>query len=305
MRFRLLQTQPTDRGNPSTGRFGHLWSSEVAKSIGLLGRRPLALIGFVIILAWLFISIFASSVAPYDPLKQDIDNRLRSPSASYPLGTDRFGRDILSRVIYGGRISLPIGLLMVALSTLVGTFLGAVAGYAGGALDTILMRVTDMVMGFPGIILAMAVAAALGAGLEKSAIAIVVVRWPSYARVVRSLVLSVRENEYVTAARSVGCPEGRILLRTVLPNSMAPTIVYATMDIGNAILLFAGLSFLGLGAVPPTPEWGSMVAAGIKVFDQWWVSTFPGLAILSAVMGFNFIGDAMRDVLDPRLRHVE
>jgi len=218
------------------------------------------------------------------------------------MGTDQLGRDVLSRIIYGGRVSLPIGFLVVALSVITGTVLGSIAGYFGGAVDTALMRITDMVMGFPAIILAMAIAAALGAGLDKSTLAIVIVWWPSYARIVRSLVLTVRENEYVTASRAVGCRQGRILLRTVLPNCMAPAIVMATMDIGNAILTFSGLSFLGLGAVPPTPEWGSMVASGILVFDQWWVSAFPGLAIMSVVMGFNFLGDGLRDALDPRLR---
>jgi peptide/nickel transport system permease protein len=277
-------------------------SEELVKTIRYFRRSPLALTGLIIVLTWVLLSVFASFVAPYEPLKQDVKNRLQPPSADHLMGTDQLGRDILSRIIHGGRISLPIGLLVVALSTLVGTALGSLAGYLGGAADTALMRATDMVMGFPGIILAMAIAAALGAGLEKSTLAVVVVWWPNYARVVRSLVMSVRENEYVMAARSLGCREGRILLRTVLPNCIAPAIVMATMDLGNAILTFSGLSFLGLGAVPPTPEWGTMVASGVLVFDQWWVSAFPGLAILSIVMGFNFLGDGLRDALDPRLR---
>lgn len=275
---------------------------ELGKSIRYLVRSPLAMIGLIIVFTWILVSIFAPVVAPYGPLQQDVKNRLQPPSAEHWMGTDQLGRDIFSRVIYGGRISLPVGFLVVSLSMVIGTFLGSVAGYVGGATDTALMRITDMVMGFPAIILAMAIAAALGSGLEKTTLAIVVVWWPAYARLVRSLVLSVRENEYVAAARAVGCREGRILSRTVLPNCIAPAIVLATMDIGGAILTFSGLSFLGLGAVPPTPEWGSMVASGILVFDQWWVSGFPGLAIVTVVMGFNFLGDGLRDVLDPRLR---
>ncbi|MGD2041501.1 MAG: ABC transporter permease [Anaerolineae bacterium] len=275
----------------------------MVKAFRYLLRSPLALTGLIIVLSWIFVSIFAPAVAPYEPLKQDVVNRLQPPSAEHWMGTDQLGRDILSRVIYGGRISLPVGFLVVFLSIIVGTLLGSVAGYVGGATDTALMRITDMVMGFPAIILAMAIAAALGSGLEKATLAIVLVWWPNYARLVRSLVLSVRENEYVTAARAVGSRETRILARTVLPNCIAPAIVMATMDIGNAILTFSGLSFLGLGAVPPTPEWGTMVASGIQVFDQWWVAGFPGLAIVTVVMGFNFLGDGLRDALDPRLRH--
>jgi peptide/nickel transport system permease protein len=275
---------------------------ELGRTIRYFRRSPLAITGLMIVVTWILLSVFAAQVAPYDPLKQDVKNRLQPPSVEHWMGTDQLGRDVMSRVIYGGRISLPVGFLVVGLSTIIGTILGSIAGFAGGALDTGLMRITDMVMAFPAIILAMAIAAALGAGLAKSTMAIVIVWWPSYARVVRSLVISVRENEYVTAARSVGIREHRILVRTVLPNCMAPAIVMATTDLGNAILTFSGLSFLGLGAVPPTPEWGMMVAQGIQVFDQWWVALFPGLAILSVVMGFNFLGDGLRDALDPRLR---
>jgi peptide/nickel transport system permease protein len=280
-----------------------LLPEELVRGIRFFRRSPLATVGLMITLIWVLTSVFAPSVAPYEPLKQDVVNRLQPPSASHLMGTDQLGRDILSRIIYGGRISLPVGLLVVALSCLIGTVLGSIAGYFGGAVDTALMRATEMVMGFPPIILAMSIAAALGAGLEKSTMAIVVVWWPNYARIVRSLVLSVKANEYVMAARSLGCQESRILLRTVLPNCLAPAVVMATMDLGNAVLIFSGLSFLGLGAVPPAPEWGTMVASGIRVFDQWWVSAFPGLAILSIVMGINFLGDGLRDALDPRLRH--
>jgi peptide/nickel transport system permease protein len=299
-REKVASTGPGVKTWESSGGGGA--TEEILKALRYFRRSPLAIAGATIVTAWILVSIFAGQVAPYGPLQQDIVNRLQGPSATHLMGTDQLGRDVLSRIIYGGRVSLPIGFLVVALSVITGTVLGSIAGYFGGAVDTALMRITDMVMGFPAIILAMAIAAALGAGLDKSTLAIVIVWWPSYARIVRSLVLTVRENEYVTASRAVGCRQGRILLRTVLPNCMAPAIVMATMDIGNAILTFSGLSFLGLGAVPPTPEWGSMVASGILVFDQWWVSAFPGLAIMSVVMGFNFLGDGLRDALDPRLR---
>jgi peptide/nickel transport system permease protein len=275
---------------------------EAGKALRYFLHSPLAITGLIIVIAWIAVSVLAPVIAPYGPLQQDIKNRLQAPSPAHWMGTDQLGRDILSRVIYGGRISLPVGFLVVSLSMVIGTILGSVAGFVGGATDTVLMRITDMVMGFPAIILAMAIAAALGAGLEKTTLAIVIVWWPGYARLVRSLVLTVRENEYVAAARAVGCREGRILRKTVLPNCIAPAIVMGTMDIGNAILTFSGLSFLGLGAVPPIPEWGSMVASGILVFDQWWVAGFPGLAIVTVVMGFNFLGDGLRDALDPRLR---
>jgi peptide/nickel transport system permease protein len=296
-------------GVPSTGtdeplKVGPtgLLPEELVKAIRFFRRSPLAFVGVIVIGAWVLLAVFAPWVVPFGPLKQDLTHRLVPPGSPYWFGTDQLGRDVMSRVIYGARISLPIGLLVVTLSTIIGTVLGAVAGYFGGWWDSVLMRGTDMVMGFPPIILAMAIAAALGAGLEKSVLAIALVWWPFYARVVRSLVISVKTNEYVLASHAVGSTQRRILTRTVLPNCLAPAIVMATLDLGNAILTFAGLSFLGLGAVPPLPEWGTMVAQGIRVFDQWWVSTFPGLAILTVVMAFNFLGDGLRDVLDPRLR---
>lgn len=265
-------------------------------------RNPLMIVGIAICLLWILISLTAPVISPYGPLQQNMVNRLQPPGGDYAMGTDQLGRDVLTRVLYGGRISLPAGLLVIVVAMIVGTTVGAVAGYAGGVWDEVLMRTTEVFMAFPTIILAMAIAAALGPSVLNAVIAMILVWWPNYARIVRSLVVSVKANEYVEAARAVGANNRYILLRTILPNCLAPAIVMATLDIGNAILLFAGLSFLGLGAEPSTPEWGRMVADGISNFDQWWLSTFPGLAIFTVVMAFNFIGDGLRDLSDPRTR---
>jgi peptide/nickel transport system permease protein len=265
-------------------------------------RNPLVVVGAAIVLVWIVVSAGAPLFAAYGPLAQRVVDRLQPPSPNHLFGTDALGRDILSRVLYGGRISLPVGFGVVAVSFIIGGTIGALAGFSSGWLDGLLMRSTDMVMAFPIIILAMTIAAALGPGLDHTMIALVAVSWPRYARVIRSLVLGVKENEYVQASRGLGASEARVLTRVVLPNCLAPALVMATLDLGNAILTFSGLSFLGLGSPPPAPEWGAMVAAGTQNFDQWWVSMFPGLAILSLVMAFHFIGDGVRDALDPRLR---
>ncbi|MBN2471297.1 MAG: ABC transporter permease [Anaerolineae bacterium] len=265
-------------------------------------RNPLMIVGISIGVLWVLISLTAPVIAPYGPLEQNMVNRLQPPGGENLMGTDQLGRDVLTRVLYGGRVSLPAGLLVIVVAMIVGTAVGAVAGYAGGMWDELLMRTTEVFMAFPTIILAMAIAAALGPSVLNAVIAMILVWWPNYARIVRSLVVSVKANEYVEAARAVGANNRYILLRTILPNCLAPAIVMATLDIGNAILLFAGLSFLGLGAEPSTPEWGRMVADGISNFDQWWLSTFPGLAIFTVVMAFNFIGDGLRDLSDPRTR---
>ena len=267
-----------------------------------LRQNPLALIGVVVFLFWVLISIFTALVAPFEPLQQDIVNRLQGPTADHFFGTDQLGRDIFSRVLYGGRLSLPAGIMVVIVAGVIGTILGALAGFIGGWFDELVMRLTEIFMAFPTIILAMAIAAALGPSLINAIIAMVVVWWPNYARVVRSLVIGVKSQEFVEASRAIGAPQTRILWRTVLPNCLAPAVVLATIDLGNAILVFAGLSFLGLGPEPSSPEWGRMVADGIEYFDQWWMAAFPGLAIFTVVMGFNFIGDGLRDALDPRLR---
>ena len=267
-----------------------------------LRGNPLSLFGLILVLVIFALVLAAPIIAPYDPLEQNIRARMQPPGGAYLFGTDNFGRDVLSRVLYGGRLSLPLALVVVAGAGIGGTVLGAVAGYRGGILDEAIMRVADLVLAFPSIILAMAVVAALGGSMTNAVIAVAIVHWPRYARLVRSLVLSIKRLEYVTAARTIAASDMRILFRAVLPNAIAPTLVLATMEIGGTILTLASLSFLGLGSPPPTPEWGKMVAEGAGAFDQWWIGTFPGLAILLVVMGFNFLGDGIRDAMDPRLR---
>jgi peptide/nickel transport system permease protein len=262
-------------------------------------RQPLALTGVGIACLWIVVAIFAPLIAPHDPLAQTF-TPAQPPSLSHLFGTDELGRDVFSRVVYGARISPPIALLLVGLAAILGGVLGGVAGYFRGIVDGTLMRVVDLFFAFPAIILAMVVAAVLGRGLRNAALAIVVVAWPSYARVVRGLVLSVGDSEFVQSARLLGAPARRALFRDVLPNVAGPVLVLATLDLANAILLLSGLSFLGLGAQPPQAEWGSMVATGTQYFQWWWMGTFPGLAIFSVVLAFNFLGDSLRDVLDPQ-----
>ena len=262
-------------------------------------RQPLALVGGATALAWLVVAVLAPVIAPHDPLEQSFAPFLE-PSSEHLFGTDELGRDVFSRVIHGARISLPLALVLVALASTIGGTLGALAGYFRSWVDGTVMRAADLVFAFPAIILAMVVTASLGRGLTNAVLALVIVAWPSYARVVRSLVLSVGDSEYVWASRLLGASARRALLRDVLPNVVGPVLVLATLDIGNAVLLLSALSFLGLGAQPPDAEWGSMVASGTPYFQFWWMGTFPGLAIFSAVLAFNFIGDSLRDVFDPR-----
>jgi peptide/nickel transport system permease protein len=265
-------------------------------------RYGLASIGAFIVTAWMVVAALAPVIAPYPPAAVDVTTRLRSPSAQHWLGTDSLGRDVFTRLVFGARISLFTGIVVVLVSAVLGTLVGAIAAYAGGRLEELLMRVTDLVLCFPPIILAMAIAAALGIGTLNTIIAMLVVWWPKFARLARSLILVQRSQEYVEAAIVMGLSPTRIVLRHIIPNSVGPLVVLVTLDVGNAIITFAGLSFLGLGVVPPTPEWGSMVSEGRELIEQWWVATFPGLAILSIVVGFNFLGDGIRDWLDPRSR---
>ena len=275
--------------------------SATRKLLRDLRASPVVVVGLLVVLAWLLLSLFAPQLAPVDPLQQSIPDRLQAPGGSYPLGTDELGRDIFSRVLYGGRITIPAGLAVIVIDGIIGWLIGAVAGYLGGIWDEILMRVTELFMAFPTIILAMAVTAALGPNIRNAVLALVIVRWPNYARLARGLIIEAKTADYVESARSLGARDLYILFRTLLPNSIAPIVVYGSLDIGNAILLFAGLSFLGLGPEPASPEWGRMISIGIDFFDQWWMWLFPGLAIASLVMAFNFIGDGLRDILDPRI----
>lgn len=259
-----------------------------------------AVFGFLVVFAWITIAVFAPIIAPYGYTELDIANRLAAPSPAHLFGQDELGRDVLSRIIWGGRISLSTGVGVILVAALFGTAWGAVAAYAGGLVDEIMMRVCDVILGFPSLVLAMAIAAALGPSLLHSMMAMAIVWWPQYARLARGMTLSEKEREYVTAARALGIGNGRILVRHILPNTLGTLVVMATMDVSNAIILTAALSFLGLGAVPPTPEWGAMIAASRELIDQWWVPLFPGLALFSVAIGFNFLGDGLRDVLDPR-----
>ncbi|MGM7670608.1 ABC transporter permease [Microbacterium sp. A93] len=261
-------------------------------------RTPLGIIGTVIALAWVIIAFTAQWWVPFGPNAQVLP-RLQEPGIDTLMGTDGTGRDIFSRLMTGATVTIPLALMLVVAALIIGTIMGAVAGYFGGWIDEMLMRITDLFMAFPTVILAMVVAASLGPSLFNAVIAAVIVSWPQYARVTRSLVLSLRQQNYVVAGRLLGHSPVRSLFVDVLPNIAGPVLVLATLDIGTAILLLSGLSFLGLGAQPPTAEWGSMISAAMQNFDAWWLGVFPGLAILTVVVAFNFLGDAMRDVLDP------
>ena len=264
------------------------------------GTWTIGLVGAAVIVSWSAIAVLAPRLAPHSPRQVDVMARLKAPSAEHPFGTDSLGRDVLSRVLVGARVSLPAGVVVVLLAAAFGTIYGGVAAYAGRTMEEVQMRVTDLFLSFPPLLLAMAIAAGLGKGVLNTIVAMAIVWWPKYARLARSLVLVQRSLEYVEAARALGQGAGRTLLRHIVPNAIGPVVALLALDVGNAMITFAGLSFLGLGVVPPTPEWGAMVSEGQVLIDQWWVSTFPGLAIFTVVVGFNFLGDALRDWLDPR-----
>ncbi len=266
-------------------------------------RSPLALGALAIVTLWAAVALAAPLLAPYGPLAQNIGDRLSPPTSAHWFGTDPLGRDILTRVVYGARLSIPVGIAAVVLAALLGTLIGSVAGVAAGIVEEVIMRVTDLMLAFPTVILAMIISAALGAGIRNAVIAIMIAWWPSYARFARGLVLAAREREYVEAARAAGASTARVFLKHILRAIISPIVILGTLDVGHAILTFASLSFLGLGPPPQIPEWGSMIAAGRDYIDQaWWIGTFPGLAILSLALALNVVGDSLRDALDPRLR---
>lgn len=267
-------------------------------------RSKQAMIGMVMLLILIFSAVFADIIAPYDPLKQDIINRLQAPSASHLFGTDELGRDIFSRILFGSRISLTVGLIAVGLSSVVGCALGAIAGYYGGALDNIIMRCTDVLMAIPSILLNISIVAALGTGLQNVMIAIGISSVPAYCRIMRASLLSLKNQEFVDASRAAGASDAHIIIQHILPNSLAPLIVQATLKIGGAILSCASMSFIGLGIVPPTPEWGAMLSTGRDFLrDAPHLTTFPGMAIMFAVFAMNLMGDGLRDALDPKLKN--
>jgi peptide/nickel transport system permease protein len=272
--------------------------------LSVIVRDPLSLTSTVVIIVFILLAIFAYQVAPYPAEgagKTNVDNSMLTPSAAHPMGADRLGRDVLSRVIVGARPALIVPMLVVLFAVLIGAPLGAVAGYKGGWVDEVIMRITDLFLAFPSLLLAMAITSALGRGLHNAAIALVISWWPWYTRLVRGVTVSLRERYFIEAARATGVRDSVIILRHILPNTISPILVQATVDLGTVILAMGGLAFLGLGTQPPAPDWGLMVSEGRDfILRQWWISTFPGVAIFVVVLAFNLLGDTLRDIFDPR-----
>ena len=256
-------------------------------------------LGLIIVIFWLIVALTIDFWSPFDPLEM-VGRRFSPPSTEHLLGTDALGRDVMSRTLYGAKHSIPLAVVVVFVAVSIGSFFGAIAGYMGGWIDAIIMRLVDITLSFPPILLAMAVAASLGPGIQNAAVAMIAVWWPVYARLMRAQVLEARERDYVEAAIASGVTRPRLLFVHILPMCWTPIFINATMDFGQVVLLAASLSFIGLGATPPTPEWGAMISDGALHFYQWWIALGPGLSILALVLGFNFIGDGLRDILDPR-----
>ncbi|MGC4026487.1 MAG: ABC transporter permease [Mesorhizobium sp.] len=289
----LLSERPQSRLQARLGRAYMSWQRFAA--------NRLALIGLAIIILLLLVAAFADVLAPYSPIAGDLRQGLKPPSWEHWMGTDDQGRDILSRIIYGSRLTLYVVVLVAILAAPIGLLVGTVAGYAGGWVDTILSRITDIFLAFPKLILALAFVAALGPGIENAVIAIAITSWPPYARIARAETLTVRKSDYIAAVRLMGASPARIVVRHIMPLCISSLIVRVTLDMAGIILTAAGLGFLGLGAQPPLPEWGAMIASGRRfILDQWWVAAMPGMAILIVSLGFNLLGDGLRDALDPR-----
>jgi peptide/nickel transport system permease protein len=289
----LTSDAPASRGQARAGQFYRQWLA--------FRRNPLAVAGLVIVVALLLAAAFAPLVATHDPLAQNLDRRLLAPSWEHFFGTDALGRDVFSRIVHGARVTLFIVILVVVSVGPLGLLIGATSGYLGGWVDRALMRLTDVFLAFPRLVLALAFVAALGPGLENAVIAIAFTAWPPYARVARAETLVIRNADYIGAVRLQGASSWRIVLRHIIPMCLPSLIVRTTLDMAGIILTAAGLGFLGLGAQPPMPEWGAMISAGREqIFDQWWVATFPGLAICIVALGFNLLGDGLRDVMDAK-----
>ncbi|WP_293797406.1 nickel transporter permease [uncultured Bosea sp.] len=289
----LISDSPESRRQARLGQLYRQWLA--------FKRNPMAVAGLVIIVLLLLIAAFAPLIAPFDPIAQALDKRLLPPSATNWFGTDALGRDIFSRIVYGTRITLVIVLLVVVTVGPFGLLIGAISGYYGGWVDRLLMRITDVFLAFPRLVLALAFVAALGPGIVNAIIAIAITTWPPYARVARAETMVIRNQDYIAAMRLQGASQARIIWKHVVPMCMSSLIVRTTFDMAGIILTAAGLGFLGLGAQPPMPEWGAMISAGREqIFDQWWVATFPGIAICIVALGFNLLGDGLRDVMDAR-----
>ena len=272
--------------------------------VTVIARDPLSLASTITIILFILMAVFARQIAPY-PLegagKTNVPNSLLPPSWEHPFGADKLGRDVLSRVIVGAQPALIIPIGVVLFAVLIGAPLGALAGYKGGRVDEVIMRITDLFLAFPSLLLAMAIASALGRGLEKAAFALVISYWPWYTRLVRGVTISLKERYFVEAAQAIGVRDSTIILRHILPNTISPILVQATVDLGTVILTMGGLAFLGLGTQPPSPDWGLMVSDGRNyILTQWWIATFPGIAIFVVVLAFNLLGDTLRDIFDPR-----
>lgn len=277
--------------------------SQFAEVMRRLAKNKMAIVGLVLVLIIVFTAVFANVIAPYDPYDQNLREKLQFPSSEHLLGTDNFGRDLLSRIIYGARTSLLVALLSVVISMVIGILLGATSGYFGGVYEGIVMRLMDILMAIPGLLLAVSISAALGSGIFNTALAVAVSGIPSYARIVRANVLTVRDQEFVEAAKATGSGSCRIIFTQILPNILAPIIVDTTLRIGANILQISGLSFIGLGVQPPTAEWGSIMTVGRDyIRDFYPIVTFPGVAIMITLFGFNLLGDGLRDALDPKLK---
>lgn len=269
-----------------------------------LWRNKPAVVGLIILLVLVFCAVFAEWVAPYDYAAQNLAERFHSPSPEHLFGTDNLGRDIFSRVVYGARISLVVGVLSVCLAASIGILLGSIAGFYGGIFDNILMRIMDVLLAIPNLLLAISIAATLGTGMQNLVFAIGLGASPGYARIVRASILSLKDQEFIEAARSIGASDFRIITSHILPNCLAPIIVQMTLGVATAILSTASLSFIGLGIAPPTPEWGSMLSVGRQyIRDAWYIVMFPGLAIMGTIFGLNMFGDGLRDALDPKLKN--